>query len=304
MPNSPDQDSGFRGRILTKAEDLGIDKTNFVKEALRWQYNWIGLAGAAAFALVSGTGLPLVLAAGLELIYIAVVPQSSRFRRLVRSWQFAEEKKKHEQRLRQMLFDLPPAIQGRYAKVVATCQQIRSNYDRLSSTSQIFVGQTEQKFDWLRYGYLRLLQSSYQQQQYVKSSDATAILTEIKRLEAMLPNDLPKVREINQKRVEILHKRLDKFEKISENWKVVEAQCSAIEDVLALVRDQSMTMRDPQELTDRIDTLLQDVEQTETSVREVEALFDLATPELAGLPELPEPVGDLPPPNVRNRQRN
>src|SRR5712664_2985846 len=98
MPDDKTGDDGLglRGAALRKAADLGVDDTNFVKEALKWQYNWIGLAGAAAFAIVSGSGLPLILAAGLELIYVSVVPQSSRFRRLVRSWQFAEEKRKHE----------------------------------------------------------------------------------------------------------------------------------------------------------------------------------------------------------------
>src|SRR5919204_5175861 len=88
--------SGVRGAVVRQAEELGLDNINFVKEALKWQYNWIGLAGAAAFALVSGTGLPLVLAAGLELMYLSLVPQSSRFRRLVRSWKYAEEKRRRE----------------------------------------------------------------------------------------------------------------------------------------------------------------------------------------------------------------
>ena len=61
------------------AEELGLDQINFVKEALKWQYNWIGLGGAALFALVSGTGMPLVLAAGLEMIYLSMVPKAAPF---------------------------------------------------------------------------------------------------------------------------------------------------------------------------------------------------------------------------------
>ena len=57
-----------------------VDSTNYVKAAFHWQYNWITLAGAGAFALISGTALPILLAAGLELMYLAIVPQSSRFR--------------------------------------------------------------------------------------------------------------------------------------------------------------------------------------------------------------------------------
>src|SRR5918993_3321255 len=121
----------------------GGNQPDFVKAALKWQYNWIGLAGAAAFAVVYGSGLPLVLAAGLELIYVAVVPQSSRFRRLVRSWQYAEEKKKHEEKTRAIFMDLPDAVKVRYSDVVKVCYQIRTNYDKLSSSSQIFVSQMD-----------------------------------------------------------------------------------------------------------------------------------------------------------------
>ena len=52
--------SFLRSAVERGAEELGLDQVNFVKEALKWQYNWIGLSAAALFALVSGTGLPIV----------------------------------------------------------------------------------------------------------------------------------------------------------------------------------------------------------------------------------------------------
>src|SRR5438876_5751232 len=105
---------GLRGAVEDGIEELGLDKINFVNEALKWQYNWIGLAAAAAFALVSGTGLPLVLAAGMELIYLSLVPQSSAFRRLVRSWKYAEDKRRHEMKLSAMFNELPPEMRKSY----------------------------------------------------------------------------------------------------------------------------------------------------------------------------------------------
>ncbi len=67
------------------------ESINYVKEAAKLQYNWIALAGAAAFAIISASAVPLVLAAGLELIYLSTVPHNARFQRLVRSWKFAEQ---------------------------------------------------------------------------------------------------------------------------------------------------------------------------------------------------------------------
>jgi len=98
-------------------------------------------------------------------------------------------------------------------------------------------------------------------------------------LERALSSDPPQVQEINRRRVEILTKRLERYDKVRENQKVVQAQCLAIEDILKLIRDQSVTMRDPQQVTDQLESLVHDVEQTEETVRQVEAVFEMATPD-------------------------
>jgi len=271
---------GLRGATLREAQDLGVDNTNFVKEALKWQYNWIGLAGAAAFALVAGSGFPLVMAAGLELIYIALVPQSSRFRRLVRSWQFAEEKRRIEVKLQAMYQEIPPEMQVKYARLDQLCRNIRENYGQLSSTSQMFVKQMQDRLDGLLQGYLRLLQAEHQHLEYLRVTDPNRIQQELAGLQKSLASDSAKVQEINRKRIEILTKRLEKFGKIHENCDVINAQCAATEDVLQLIRDQSVTLRDPQQVSDQLEGLVHDVEQTEETVREVEAIFEMATPDM------------------------
>src|SRR5947207_11017111 len=121
------------------------DQINFVKAAFHLQYNWIAMAGAAAFALVSGSALPILLGAGLELMYLSIVPNNSRFQRLVRSWKYEEEKRRVDLRLAAMFQEIPPEMRLRYADLDAVCRRIRENYSRLSSTSQILSRQTEDK---------------------------------------------------------------------------------------------------------------------------------------------------------------
>jgi hypothetical protein len=278
---SPERPTSLlRNAVERGAEELGLDQVNFVKEALKWQYNWIGLAGAALFALVSGTGMPLVLAAGLELIYLSLVPQSSAFRRLVRSWKYAAEKQRHEMKLSAMFNELPPDMRKSYANLTSMCAVIRANYSRLSSTSQMFLEQMQQRLDGLLQAYLRLLFAGFQHIEYLRTTDPDLIKGDLAKLQQCVESDPPKVQEINRRRIEILTKRLEKYGKVGENQKVVEAQCAAIEDVLELIRDQSVTMRDPQQVSDQLDNLVHDVEQTEETVREVEAVFEMASPEM------------------------
>jgi len=301
--DSPSFGDALRGAVEDGADKLGLDQINFVKEALKWQYNWIGLAGAAAFAIVSGTGLPLVLAAGLELIYLSLVPQSSRFRRLVRSWKYAEEKRRHQMKLSAMFHELPPEIRNRYADMNKICGSIRANYERLSSTSQIFVQQMDEKLQELLQSYLRLSHAGYRHREHIQLTNITAIQTELDQLQRALESNAPKVQEINRKRIEILTKRLEKVQKIRENRQVIDAQCEAIQDVLELIRDQSVTLSDPQQVSDRLENLMRDVEQTEETVRQVEAIFELATREGSEM-LAPLPTGSTSTPAPRTRVRN
>ena len=134
----PDDKPGFgsqlQGAINRKIDEFGLSQSDYVRSALKWQYNWIGLAGAAAFAVVSGTGLPIVLAAGLELIYVSVVPQSSRFRRLVRSWKYAAEKREHEKRLGAMYQELPARLRHGFPQreIIDGRQSALSQFNRKS----------------------------------------------------------------------------------------------------------------------------------------------------------------------------
>lgn len=301
MPNDkPNFGTELKGAINHKLDEAGLSQQDYVKAALKWQYNWIGLAGAAAFAVVSGTGLPLVLAAGLELMYVALVPQSSRFRRLVRSWKYASEKQEHTKRLEEMYKNLPPEMRSRYAFVQQVAQAIRTNYQQLSASSQVFARQMAERLDGLLEGYVRLLFTANTHREYLKSLNPDQVRSEVAFLEKSLEKNAPKVQEINRRRIEILRKRVTKFEKIQENRQVIDAQCAAIEDVLQLIRDQSVTMRDPQEVSAQLENLVQDVEQTEQSVREMEEIYALTAQENDEL-RLPEAGGDPP---QQNRVRN
>lgn len=261
---------------MPSENDSGQSGSNYIKEAFQWQYNVIGLAGAAAAAVVTGTALPILLAAGVELMYLATVPNMPRFQRLIRSKKYAEEKRQHDENLRQTFNALAPEVRDRYRHLEGIADSIRNNYNRLSSTSQVFVGQLEKQLRGLLASYVRMASADAQHVQYLQSTNPDYIRREVQRLKDGMAKEPVKVQEINRKRIEILEKRIEKYGKIRENRQVIEAQCRAIEDVLQLIRDQSITMTDPQQVSDRLENLVKDVEHTEDAVREVEAIFQLS----------------------------
>ncbi len=257
----------------------GDEPISYVKEAVRLQYNLIALAGVAAFSLLSLSALPLVLAGGLELIYLSVVPNMARFQRLVRSWKYEEQRKEKEQKIGDLLQSLPGPQRARYTALESLCDIIRDNYRQLSSTSQMFVAQMAERLDGLLQAYLRLLSAGQQHRDLLKNTDSGQIKRALNQLQSDLDSQPPKVQEINRKRIEILTKWLEKYGKMQENAKVIEAQCAAIEDVLQLIRTQSVSLRDPQQVSAQLGGLMSDVEQTEQTVQEVESIFAMAAPD-------------------------
>lgn len=298
-------DFDYKSRIISKVDEIETGSVNYLKEAFQWQYNVIGLAGAAAFALVSGTALPILMAAGLELMYLAVVPQSSAFRRLVRSWKFEADKKAHDQRVRQMQSQLTPMIRDRYFKLEQICRMIRTNYSRLSSTSQIFVDQVSARLDGLLHSFLRLSNAAITYSEHLQRANPRNIDKDIDLLEKNLDKQPAKVQEINRKRIEILKKRQERFRKIVDDLQVINVQVEAIEDVLELIRDQSISLSDPQMVTEKLEGLIADVEHTEATVREIEDFFSIAGETNAPLAPMPSGgTQSLNPFDTRGRERN
>lgn len=299
-------DDSFKSKITQQVDEIESGNASLVKEAFQWQYNVIGLAGAAGLALVSGTALPIILAAGLELMYLAVVPQSSAFRRLVRSWRYEDEKKAHDAKNRAMQQQLPADVRERYNKLGQVSQSIRANYSRLSSTSQIFVDQVQQRIDALMNSFLRLANAESTYTDYLQRANPRQIEQEITALERNIEKQPPKVQEINRKRIEIMHKRQERYKKIIEDLQVIQVQCAAIEDVLALIGDQSVSLTDPQQVNEKLDLLMQDVESTEATVREIEDFFLISSSDMnATLPPLPTGASsETNPPRERNRNAN
>lgn len=270
---------------------------DYLKAAFQWQYNLIGLGGAAVASLIAMNPLPIILAAGVELMYLATVPNMPAFKRLIRSREYEAEKKSHDDNLKQMLYALPPERRDRHQHLLQIAAAIRANFARLSSTSQMFVGQMDDRLNGLLTSFVRLANHDMQHVHYLQTTNPDTIRRELAALRDRLPKEALKVQEINAKRIEILQKRLGKYDKIRENRQVIDAQCRAIEDVLQLIREQSMTMSDPQEVSERLELLVKDVESTEVAVREVEGIFQMS-------PDFDSMDDSSSVPSGRNRQMN
>ena len=240
---------------------------NFTKEAFMSPVNLGFLILALVVSLLlSGpaASIALVFAAAAELLYLGTVPRNDRYRRAVRSRKIEEHRKAPADR--EVFRTLAKDDQKRYVRFRNMEKAIKDNYAKLPYSSQGLLDAHLKKLDGLLDAHLNLLQLKERYVQFARRTGENDIVQAITALQNEMQADPPRVRAIKQRRLAILEKRLDRFKKAGENLAIIEAQLETIEDVARYVYEQSLTMQNPEEVSFQLDTLMNEVEETQTSM--------------------------------------
>ncbi len=240
---------------------------NFTKEAFMSPVNLGFLILALVVALLTGgvaANVLLVFAAAAELLYLGTVPRSGRYRRAVRARKIDERRKAPQDR--EVFRTLAKDDQKRYVRFRNMEKAIKDNYAKLPYASQGLLDAHLKKLDGLLDAHLNLLQLKERYVQFARRTGENDIVEAITALQNEMQADPPRVRAIKQRRLVILEKRLDRFKKAGENLAIIEAQLETIEDVARYVYEQSLTMQNPEEVSFQLDTLMSEVEETQTSM--------------------------------------
>ena len=253
---------------------------NYTKEALFNTWNLVFLIAVAVAAAALGAieflpawlpQLILLVGGGAELTYLGVMPRTERFQRYVRAEKRAERHQAPSQR--EIFSQLRNQSQRRYAKLRKLKDQIQTNYQKLSYASQGILSSHVDKIDGLLDSYLDLLHQRERYRDFMDSATENRILESIESLKKDMADDPDRVQAVKQRRLKVLERRLARFRKAHENLEIIGAQLSTIEDVVRYIHEQSWTLQNPEEVTTQLDTLLQEVEETQSSIHEIEDVF-------------------------------
>src|SRR5262245_31034884 len=251
----------------------GGEEPNYLLDAFKSQYNLIGLGTAVGFAILSGSFLPMLIAAGLEL---TLLPFAERWARLKRAKDRAQaEQQRQASEVTDMLGALTHEERQRYRTLEVLAGEIRSNYKGLDSSSQLLLDDLVKKLDFLLAFYLRMRYSLMRYVSYFATTDPDEIRYRIGELEKEMGSGPERVRAIKARTRAVLQKRLQRFDKAKENKDLIEAQTETVQEVLRLLRDQSYSIRDPRSISEQLDGLVSSSEQTERGVKDMEELLDV-----------------------------
>jgi hypothetical protein len=247
------------------------EEKNPLVAALTSDVNLIALGTAVGFAVLSGSFLPLILAAGLEL---TCLPLLERYHRYMRARDI--EKERAERKANEgadMLRAMPEVERQHYRELQSLAAEIRGNYQSMTSTSQVLLSQLSDKLEVLLSSYLRMRYSLSRYGAYFRTTSAERIQERMAMLEHEMEKGGEKVRQVKARTHAVLAKRLERYQKAVENRELISAQTETIQEVLQLLRDQSYSMRDPRSIADQVDGLISSAEETERGVKDLEDIL-------------------------------
>ena len=255
------------------------DEPNYLAHAFKSQYNIIGLATALGFAALAASGLPLLVAAGLEMVLLPLVSGSPRFQRFVRARMLEERQEESQARkqveVSEMLRSLAEPERQRYRQLDGLAGEIRQNYKGLDASSRMLLDDLIRKLDFLQSFYLRMRYSVSRYEAYFSTTDAEQIQERIAMLDHEIARGPQRVQEVKARTKAVLLKRLERYKKALENKQLIDAQTETVQEVLQLLRDQSYSMTDPRSITEQLDGLVSSAEETERGVRDMEDILSM-----------------------------
>jgi hypothetical protein len=240
----------------------------YLKAAFLAPANVLGLTAASVGSAVAHNPMPAVVAAGVEVLYLGVLSTTPAFRRLVRAR--AHDQKRGSQSVDALVEELSPSQREHYFVLRELRDKIEENYQKLPG-GRVMVAGSQSSVDALLTSFLRLVATLNHYRKYLNSADRETVQREATELEGELVAEThPRLREVKEKRLEIMRKRLSRFEQAAESREIISHQLAGIEDLLRLTHEQSIAIRDPETVSRQLDVLSAEVAASEQTVREME----------------------------------
>ncbi|MBX5481324.1 MAG: hypothetical protein IRZ16_05680 [Myxococcaceae bacterium] len=258
----------------------------YLRAAFLVPANLFGLLAATLSSVLMADPLPALVALGMEGVYLGTLSLSPRFQRLVRSQSPAEQEPSAETVA--LLEELAASQREHYFALKELRDKILVNYRKLPGGG-VLVASSEPRLDSLLTNFLRLLSTLNAYRKYLNAADRAALERELADLRGELAGETnPKLRDVKEKRVQILELRLQRFIQAEESREIVSHQLASIEDLLRLTHEQSISIRDVDAVSNQLDALSAEIAATDETVREMEKFMAISD-EIAGVPAGPLP---------------
>lgn len=280
-PGAPTRDD------LSAVADEGV---SILKDAIANQYQAI-LAGGAIVASVAGLSpLPFLIWLGAEMVLLPLIDTPPIRRWLMRRKRAADREVAIVRR-GEIVEALDVSRREAYRGLELLCRKIEANYRGISGVSQFYIREQQEKMNSILNGCLQrfVALSKYEAFQHQRR-DERELQNEIKLIEKSLnePGNSERVKSALAKNLQLKKSLLSSQGEASQTQIALAAELDSLSSLLELLHQKSLSIRDPQEISNELDAIVTQVSDTDQSIREMEALM------AAGSDKLSAPVDPIP----------
>jgi hypothetical protein len=258
---------------------------NYTREAFFWPFH---LALLGIFTLLTVVGMvaigelglamnPVALLfafGGLELITLNAITKNDRFIRAINAKYSKDIDAYYKTKtLVDYYNSLSLDSQQRFDSLRNTLKEVKDNFTKLQSTMPELVRRFLERLNSIETSYARLLYFKDKFPQLTNEEIVQETTMEMDKLNQEMKTASGRLKQIKEKRMKLLQMRIDNFFKVRENREVIEEQLQTIEEMVAYIKDQPMTMSNTEREDIMIDNLLFETEQTQESLNEIESLM-------------------------------
>lgn len=254
--------------------DDDVTAGSILRELIFNQYQAIVLGGTALVSLIALNPLPLLIWLGSELVLLPIL-DSGPLRRLVSRRKREQARAQAEAARSRIVGELSAPHAKRYVALVELCGQIESNYQSLTGISQAYLSEQRGKLDLILSGALHRLHALQRYQRTPARRSVDEVAREIRDLEEELkqPGVPERAAAALQKNLELKRRLQASLAQVGGNVRALETEIDSIESLVEVLHQNSMSLRDPQAISEELDSIVRHSEDSEKIVREMEALL-------------------------------
>jgi hypothetical protein len=219
-----------------------------LKEAFKEPVNFWGMAGFLVATVYVQDVTPLAAALVAETVYLATVPATTYYRRLVDRREKQRLLKLRELHRESQIKGFDPREREAVEYLRWMKNQIYSNYKKFTGTKEI--PQNIQSLDQRWEDFVDLLDVYRRRKHHLRSINRQAVQNQLVQAErAIEVSKDDREKRVQHANVEILKRRVAAFNDIERSVKLVEGQLQSIENFFGLVNDQVVTLPTPERVS-------------------------------------------------------
>jgi hypothetical protein len=254
--------------------DKDVSPGSILRELILNQYQAIVVGGAAVASLVALNPLPLLFLFGTELVLLPIL-DSGPLRRLVARRRLQLARTQADASRSRVIDELTPHNAKRYAAMEDLGSLIEANYQGLTGISQAYLSEQRGKLDTILQGYLSRLIAVQRYERLPAGRSSEDVGDEIAGLERELAEpDVPeRAAAALRKNIELKRRLAASLAQVDGTVRALMTELDSIESLLEVLHQSSISMRDPEAISEELDTIVRQSEDSEKVVREMESLL-------------------------------